>query len=408
MTEDFLAFLKWVILGIFLGVLIGLIGAAFSFCLTWVTAFRADNHWIYYFLPFGGVLIVWLYKVMGNSNDKGTNSALMAVRTGECFHMITAPLVFAGTVITHLVGGSSGREGAALQIGGSIGNKIGRLINLDEKDIHTITMCGMSAAFSSLFGTPVTAAVFSMEFISIGIMHYSAFVPCIVSAVTGKMVASYFGVEAENIALVNVPNIEPEFILKVTILSALCAAVSVLFCMTMENVSKLYKKYLKNTYLRAAVGGAIVFVAVCLMGGHKYSGGGMEIVERAVEGEAFVLAFLIKMILTALTLGAGFKGGEIVPTFFVGATFGNVASRVIGLFPGFGAGIGTVAVFCGVTNCPVSSLILSVELFGAEGFVFFAIACAVGYMLSGYTGLYSEQRIMYSKTKTQYINKKTL
>ncbi len=406
MVEDILAFLKWIILGVFLGVIIGFIGVLFHFCIDFATGFRINNTWIYFFLPVGGLIIAWLYKTFGNENDMGTNFAMVAIRTGDCMHLVTAPLVFIGSVITHLVGGSSGREGAALQIGGSIGNKIGRTIRLDEKDMHTITMCGMSAAFSALFGTPITAAVFSMEFISIGIMHYSAFVPCVAAAVTGKLVAGYFCVEPENILLSSVPEIKPEFLIKTTILAALCAFISILFCIIMHNVSKGYKKYIPNLYLRGTIGGFIILAATLLIGNYDYSGGGMNIVERAVEGDVFIFAFFIKMVLTALTIGAGFKGGEIVPTFFIGATFGNAVSRIIGLEPGFGAGIGTIAVFCGVTNCPISSIILSLELFGSEGFLFFAVACAVSYMLSGYTGLYSEQKIIYSKTKTEFIDKK--
>ncbi|MDD3571153.1 MAG: chloride channel protein, partial [Lachnospiraceae bacterium] len=371
-----------------------------------VTEIRKEYSWVLFLLPIAGIFIAWLYKIMAAENDRGTNFVLVSIRSEENIPLKTAPLIFISTVITHFVGGSAGKEGAALQLGSSISNKIGELLKLDGNDMHTMSMCGMSAAFASLFGTPVTAAVFSLEVVSIGIMPYSALVPCILAAVTGSLVASAFGVAPEKFVLRGIPTVGALSIGKVILLSVLCAFISILFCFIMKNVHHGYDKYIKSRYIKGFIGGAIVLALTLIIGNSDYNGGGMNIVENAIYGKVFIGAFLLKIIFTAFTLGAGFKGGEIVPAFFTGATFGNVVAKTIGLNPSFGAGIGMIAVFCGVTNCPISSLILSVEMFGTEEILFFAIVCGVSYMLSGYTGLYSEQKIVYSKTKTEFIDRK--
>lgn len=406
MIKDLKAFIKWIAIAVIVGILVGLVGVLFHFSIDSATQFRLEREWVLFLLPIAGIFIAWLYKVMAAENDRGTNFVLVSIRSEENIPLKTAPLIFLSTVVTHFVGGSAGKEGAALQLGSSISNKIGEIIKLDENDMHTMSMCGMSAAFASLFGTPVTAAVFSLEVVSIGIMHYSALVPCIIAAVTGSLVASAFGVAPERFLLSGIPSVGIFSIGKVIILSVMCAFISILFCFVMKKVHHGYDKYIKSRYMKGFVGGAIVLALTLIIGNSDYNGGGMNIVEHAIEGKVFIGAFLLKIIFTAFTLGAGFKGGEIVPSFFTGATFGNVVAGFIGLDPSFGAGIGMVAVFCGVTNCPVSSLILSVEMFGAEELLFFAIVCSVSYMLSGYTGLYSEQKIIYSKTRTEFIDRK--
>ncbi|MGE4214932.1 MAG: chloride channel protein [Anaerotignaceae bacterium] len=406
MIKDLKAFIKWIAIAVIVGVVVGVVGVLFHFSIDYVTEFRQANTWVLFLLPIGGIFIAWLYKAMAAENDRGTNFVLVSIRSEENIPIKTGPLIFISTVITHFVGGSAGKEGAALQLGSSISNKIGEVMKLDGNDMHTMSMCGMSAAFAALFGTPVTAAVFSLEVVSIGIMHYSALVPCILAAVTGSLVAAGFGVAPEKFVLSGIPTIGALSIGKVIVLSVLCAFISILFCFIMKKVHHGYDKYIKSRYTKGFVGGLIVLVLTLIIGNGDYNGGGMNIVEHAIDGKVFIGAFLLKIIFTAFSLGAGFKGGEIVPSFFTGATFGNAVAKIVGLNPSFGAGIGMIAVFCGVTNCPVSSLILSVEMFGAEELLFFAIVCGVSYMLSGYTGLYSEQKIVYSKTRTEFIDKK--
>ena len=398
-------FLIWSFIGAVIGAVVGVVGIIFHILLEEVTAFRMSHPWILFLLPLGGLVIAGLYHLLRMQNDRGTNLILIAVRVNEKVSLRLTPLIFISTIITHLLGGSAGREGAALQIGGSIGSFIGRKIKLDEKDERIITMCGMSAGFAALFGTPVAAVVFSMEVITVGIMHYSAIVPSIIAAITATGISMTCGVTPTSFTLESVPSLSPSGVGSVILLGMFCAGVSVLFCLAMETAGKYYKQIFKNGYIRIFVGGCIVVAITLLLGTRDYNGAGMDVIARAIAGEAEYPAFLWKILLTALTLGAGYKGGEIVPSFFVGATFGCVIGPWIGLPASFAAGTGMAALFCGVTNCPIASVILCVELFGAEGIAYYTLACAVSYMLSGYYGLYSEQKIMYSKMQPEFINK---
>lgn len=407
-----IGFLKWLIISILIGLIVGIIGTIFHFALEYATEFNHMYSWLILFLPLGGIIIVFGYKILGMSKDKGTNSILIAVRDNSELNLKTMFLVFISTIITHMFGGSSGREGAALQIGGCMSAQIGRIVKLDEKDARIITMCGMSAGFASLFGTPVTAAIFAMEVTSVGIMHYSAMVPCVISAIVGAEVALYFGIVPTHFNIISIsgmsaiPNLTLLNFLRVCVVAVLCAAISALFCIAMHKAHHYYRKLMLNKFLRIAVGGIIIIILTYLVGARDYNGAGIEVINRAFNGEAKPEAFILKLIFTALTLGAGFKGGEIVPAFFVGSTFGNVISKLIGLNPSFGTGVGLVAMFCGVTNCPITSIFMSVELFGSDGLIFFALACSISYLLSGYQGLYSEQKILYSKLKPVFIDKK--
>lgn len=395
--------LKWILLGSGMGLLLGAVGTLFYFCIESASYFRQQHSWIIWLLPLGGAAIALFYSAVGYRHDRGTNLVLLAVRDNEKMSIKHTVSIFVASVITHLFGGSSGREGAALQIGGSIGSQLGRTLRLDEDDKRILTMCGMSAAFSALFSTPIAAAFFAMEVISVGIFHYSAIVACVVSAVIANEFSSLFGVSSLK-AEVIFPKSNVEAYLKIVLLAILCALLSNIFCTTMKYASLGYKK-IKNHILRAVTGGIIVAFLTFLVGTHDYNGAGGDVIARAFTEPSRPEAFILKLIFTALTLCAGFKGGEIVPVFFVGATFGSVFADLIGMDCSVGASVGMIALFCGVTNCPIASILLSMELFGSEGIIFYAIACAIAFMLSGYQGLYSEQKILYSKVKTKYINK---
>ncbi|MCI5492548.1 MAG: chloride channel protein [Lachnospiraceae bacterium] len=399
--------IKWVIFSILSGLIVGLVATAFFFAMQSVTETRLAHPWLILLLPAGGVLIVACYKVLHDEHDTGTNLVLSAIHSGEEIPLRMAPLIFISTLITHLFGGSAGREGAALQLGGSIGNSLGRLFRFDEKDQHIMIMSGMSAAFSALFGTPMAAAIFSMEVVSVGIMHYSALVPCVVSSLVAHGVALFFGVSQEMFPINDVPAFTISSSVKLTILAICCALVSILFCIMLHGCEVLYKKYIKNPYLRAAAGGCIIIILTILVGNQSYNGTGIAIIEKCIDGTVRPEAFFVKMLFTALTLGAGFKGGEIVPSFFIGASFGCLFGNMIGFSPTMCTAVGMTAVFCGVTNCPITSLLISFELFGYDGMPFFLLAIAFSYMLSGYFGLYKSQKIIYSKFKTNYINKQT-
>ncbi len=413
--------LKWIIFAVLSGILIGFVGIAFYYGMDLVTGWRAQFPWLIFLLPGGGLAIVGLYHLLHNEKDTGTNLVLSAIHSNENIPLRMAPLIFVSTLITHLFGGSAGREGAALQLGGSIGNALGTLFRFDEKDKHTMIMCGMSAAFSALFGTPLAAAFFSMEVVSVGIMHYSALVPCVIAALVAHGIAVSCGAVPESFELGDIPAFTPQTAVLIGILAVLCALVSILFCVILHTAERFYQHFFRNTYLRAAVGGCIVIGLTFMIGiqdydntfmslfsSQTYNGTGFSIISQCFStGEVFPFAFLLKMLFTAATLAAGYKGGEIVPTFCVGAAFGCLFGNLIGLSPSLCAAVGMGAVFCGVTNSPVTSLLICFELFGFEGMPYYLIAIALSYMMSGYYGLYSSQQIIYSKYKTEYINRKT-
>lgn len=398
---------KWLMIAVLVGCITGAASTLFSFVLKSVTNCRKENEWMFYLLPVMGLIIVYLYEKFGK-DDGGTNQVLSTVRSQDDVPILSAPLIFISTALTHLAGGSAGREGAAIQLGGSIANQLGRWIHLDEEDRHVIVMCGMSAAFSALFGTPMAAAVFSIEVVSVGIMHYSALVPCVISALVAKGTASYFGIEAETFLLEHLPAFSLKNAVLTALLAILGALVSILFCIVLHQTDHLYKKFFPNRYVRIVTGGCIVIALTLLCGNRDYNGSGVAIIEHCMNGEVVVpWAFLLKIIFTAATLGAGYKGGEIVPSFFIGATFGYTFGNLIGFSPSLCTAVGMLSVFCGVTNCPITSLLISFELFGYAGMPFFLLSTALSYMLSGYYGLYLSQKIIYSKYKTEYINRKT-
>ncbi len=268
-------------------------------------------------------------------------------------------------------------------------------------------MCGMSAAFSALFGTPMAAAIFSMEVVSVGIMHYSALVPCVISSLVAQGVARYYGITPEHFSIELIPDFSIITASQTALVAVLCATVSVLFCIVLHNSERLYKKFFKNSYIRILAGSAIIIALTLLVGSQDYNGAGMFVIERCFENEYVPYAFLLKILFTALTLGAGFKGGEIVPSFFIGATFGCLIGNLLGFSPALCTALCMGAVFCGVTNCPITSLLICFELFGFEGMPYFLLSIAISYMLSGYYGLYRSQKIVYSKYKTEFINRKT-
>ena len=400
-----LSFLKWTLIALVTGAVGGALGAAFRWAINLVTDVRLTNPWLHYLLPAGGLIIAFLYRVTKLSGHADTNLIINSVREEGKVPILLAPVIFLATVITHLFGGSAGREGAALQLGGCIGSAIGRAVRLNEKDMHLSVMCGMSGLFSALFGTPLTATVFAMEVISVGVFYYSAFLPCIVSALTAFSITSLFGLEPAFYAITDIPQLNILNILTVAVIGIAAAVVSIIFCVALEQTHHFAAKYLKNEYLRTAAGGAAI-VLLTLICGFRYNGIGGEVIAEAVtQGRALPYDFILKMLFTVITIGFGYKGGEIIPTFFIGATLGATIAPLMGLPAGFGAAVGLVALFCAVVNCPIASIILSIELFGSKGLIFFAVALCVSYMLSGYYSLYSGQKIMYSKRRARYINR---
>lgn len=396
--------LKWMVLGGVIGLVGGIIGSLFHIGVDTATQMRLAHPWVLYLMPVGGLAIVGLYRLT-KTEGKGTNDIIASVHFGEQVPGLLVPVIFVSTVITHLCGGSAGREGAALQIGGGIGYQAGRLLRLGEKDLPLATLCGMSGVFAALFGTPLTATVFALEVISVGVLYYAGLVPCLTAALTGYLVSVLMGVPPTRFT-VTVPGLEVRTMLLVIVLALLCAVVSILFCRGLHGVEHLLKRTLKNPYLRVAVGAAVL-IGLTLLTNGDYNGAGMEVISRAMAGQADPWAWVWKLLFTAITIGCGFKGGEVVPSFFVGAAFGCVAAGWLGLPAGFGAAMGLVSVFCGAVNCPLASIILSVELFGSGDLLYFAMACSISYLISGYCGLYSSQTILYSKLRAEFINVRT-
>ena len=369
---------KWVLLGGVIGVAGGAVGSLFHIGVNYATAVRLAHPWILYLMPVGGLAIVGLYKLC-HLEGKGTNAIIESVHFGESVPILLVPVIFVSTVITHLC--------------------------LGEKDLPLATLCGMSGVFSALFGTPLTATVFALEVISVGVLYYAGLVPCITAAMAAFGVSALMGVEPTRFT-VSMPRVTLELMLPVVVLSILCALVSILFCKGLHWTEHLLTRSFRNPWLRVLAGAAILIVLSLLTNG-DYNGAGMDVIARALRGDVSGWAWLWKLLFTAVTIGCGFKGGEVVPSFFVGAAFGCFMGGLLGLPAGFAAAIGLVAVFCGAVNCPVASVLLSVELFGSAGAPYFAVACALSYLLSGYCGLYSSQTILYSKLRAEFINVRT-
>lgn len=398
-------FFKWLLVATLTGIIGGFIGSAFSLCITYANKLNSLYSWIIMLMPVCGVIIVTLYKAAKIEDDPGTNLVISSIRTKQKVPWIMAPLIFVSTVLTHLAGGSAGREGAALQLGGSIGAFIGRLLRLDTTDMHIVVMCGMSGLFSALFCTPITAAIFALEVISVGVTYYSALVPCFISAVISYFIAINLGLTPMRYNIDKViPDFNPITVMQVIGLAAACAVVSIIFCVAMKQSHKYAKRLFSNDYTRVLAGSALLLTFTLLAGCRDYNGAGAQIITDAIGGIAKPEAFAVKILFTSVTIACGFKGGEIVPTIFIGSTFGCVFAPLLGLDASFGAAIGCICLFCGVVNCPFASILLSVEVFGSQGLIFFAIGAGVSYMLSGYYGLYSSQKILYSKLKAEYIN----
>ncbi len=404
--RDLTNFFKWIFLAIITGLIVGGSSSVFAGCVREATAFRNSHLWIFMLLPVSGVLIVFMYRKMGR-DDRGTNQVLSTIKSKDDVPLRSAPLIFVSTILTHLTGGSAGREGAAIQFGGSIGNQIGRIIKLDEADHHVIIMCGMSAAFAAVFGTPMAAAVFAMEVVSVGVMYYTALLPCVIASLIASKFAAGIGVHPELFHITKIPELTVENGIKMAIIAAGCGLLSILFCIALKWTAIFYDRFLKNPYIRVVVAALVVIVITIFLNTSEYMGAGSDLISRAIEnGQARPLDFFWKLILTAVTMRAGFRGGEIVPSFCIGATFGCVAGSIFGISPSIAAACGMVALFCGVTNCPITSMLIAFELFGFSGVSYYLIAIAISYALSGYYSLYKDQTIVYSKYKAKYINKK--
>lgn len=399
-----LAFLRWTVLGAVAGVLCGLLGGAFALAIGGVTKVRGEVSWLIYLLPIGGLLSVAVYKLC-RTDGLNTNHVFAAVRSDKPVPILLAPAVFVGSVITHLLGGSAGKEGAALQIGGSISTVMAKALKMDERCRHIITMCCMGGLFSAVFGTPLGAGIFAIEVVTVGQICSAALYPVLVSALSAFGVSNVMGVHAERFHINELPEMHIANIWQPALIAIAVALVAALFCHCMHITHNLFAKYIGNPYLRIMAGGVIIILLTLIVGNNDYNGGGIDVIERIFhEGRVVPWAFALKILFTAITIGCGFKGGEIVPSFFIGATLGGTIALLLGIDPGFGAAVGMAAMFCGVTNCPLATCFLCIEMFGGEGTLFFALSTFISFLLSGYIGLYTGQKMLFSKLNEELLD----
>lgn len=393
MKNKFKSLSKWLGICLCLGALSGLLGAAFSHSVTWATAFRGEHAQLIFLLPFVAPLSVFLYKKL-RVEGEGTNQVLLAADGEHRLSWRLIPAVFLGSILSHLFGASVGREGAALQMGGGLSSLFARIFKLEKQDAKQLVYCGMAGLFSAVFGTPLAAALFALEVVFVGQIVFSAAVPALLTSLTAFAVARSLGVHPERFALTEVPQISLSVIAKFFIIVVAGALTSILFCYVLRWSSSAFKKWFKNAYFRIFVGGLLVLAATLLLKTNDYNGAGVHVIEQIFEGGNVVTyAFLVKILLTAVSVGAGFKGGEIVPTLFIGATLGAALASLLGLSLPFGAALGMISLFCGVTNCPLASLVLGLEMFSFKGGEYLLVAVAISFAISGKVSLYSAQKI---------------
>lgn len=403
-----LVFLRWAAIGMLIGIICGAVGGVFSMAVEWATQTRSRHPWLLYLLPLGGLGIAGLYRLLRLPLNVGTDKILTTVRTQEGVPVQLAPAIFLSTTMTHLLGGSAGREGAALQLGGSLGAKIGEMMHPGADGRRIFELCGMAALFSALFGTPLTATIFVLEMVEVGKFNDRALLPCLISALAAYLTAAFIGAPVEAFPLAGgLEEVHALSLLQAGGIGAACAGVAILFCVSMHKSGEWLKRLLPNDYLRVLAGGGAVILMTLLAGSQDYNGGGMQVILAALRGEARPCMFLLKLLFTAVSLGAGYKGGEIVPSFFVGTTMGCVLAPLLGFSPALGAALGLVGVFCGVTNAPLAAIMLSVELFGTEYLPLFGISAAVSFMLSGQYSLYHSQLFLQQKLIREEETEKT-
>lgn len=395
---------KWTLLCMLLGGIVGSISAFFLFSLEWVTMVRESNLWIIALLPVGGFIIGASYHYYGDSVVKGNNLLLEEFHSPKKiipFRM--APLVLFGTMVTHLFGGSAGREGTAVQVGGAIADRFTKLLKLSKSDRKILLIAGISAGFASVFGTPLAGGVFALEVLVLGRIRLDAIIPSFLAAVLADYFCDLWGVSHSHYAIAFVAEMNIQNLLWALLAGIIFGLVAMLFSKSTHFWTGLFKRVISYPPLRPVMGGVILAAVVYAMGTTKYIGLGLPMIADAFSENLNSYDFLLKVLFTSFTLGAGFKGGEVTPLFFIGATLGNVLIWFIPLPMGLLAGMGFVAVFAGATNTPLACTVMGIELFGIESGVFIAIACCTAYLFSGHSGIYGSQRI--GSPKNEGFNK---
>ncbi|MBM7604301.1 H+/Cl- antiporter ClcA [Metabacillus crassostreae] len=392
--------IKWTILAGFVGILAGSASALFLVSLEWAAQTREAYSWLLFLLPIGGMLVSFLYWKYGLNSAKGNNLIIeQATGAKESIPFRMAPLVLFGTIVTHLFGGSAGREGTAVQMGGAFSELVGKLFKLDAVDRKIIIICGISSGFGSVFGTPLAGTVFGLEVLALGLIKHEAIFPAFVAAFVGDFVTTAWGVGHHHYDIGAIPTLSILLLLKIILASILFGLTSTLFSQLTHWLKKQYTKIFPNPMIKSFVGGLVIIALVYLIGTRKYLGLGLPLIDDAFEGNVSPLTFITKLLFTSLTLGAGYQGGEVTPLFAIGSTLGSVLGEYLHVSIPFLAALGFIGVFCGATNTPIACFIMGIELFGSEASLYLFLVCIISYLFSGHTGIYTSQQIGVSKGK---------
>ena len=410
-----LQILRWMMIIIPVALVVGSLNAGFLWLLEWATQTRISTPWLIYFLPLAGLVIVYTYQKIGQNSDAGNNLIMDEIHEpGAGVPLRMGPLVLLTTVITHLFGGSAGREGTAVQIGGAATQGLAKLFKLNAQETRLVLIAGVAAGFGSIFGTPFTGAIFALEVLAIGRIKYDAIVPALLASLLADYVCSAWGAHHSLYRIDFVEHItffqqavpfDLLMLVKVAAAAIIFGLAGYLFSEITHVLKDVFKSVFNNPYITVVVGGIIVIVAVQLIGNHDYIGlgvyssreGGVSIMSAFNDNGALWYSWIIKLLLTAVTLAAGYKGGEVTPLFFVGATLGNVLAWVFNAPVDLFAALGFLAVFAAATNTPLACTIMGAELFGADYMAYFAIACFTAFYFSGHTGIYASQRVAVPK-----------
>ena len=384
--------LQWLVICVLIGLFSGSASALFLVALEWVTQIREYNNWIIWLLPIGGLIIGLVYHYYGASVTKGNNLLLEEYENPQQpvpFKM--APLVLIGTLITHVVGGSAGREGTAVQMGGAIADQFSNWFQLDKSDRKTILILGISAGFASVFGTPLAGALFALEVVYFSKINLKSVLFSFIVAYVAYYTVEFWQVKHTHYSIPSLPNINEINLLWTIGVGILFGLAALLFSRTTHFWSRLFSKYITYAPLRPLIGGTVLALIIFLIGTTKYIGLGVPEIVKAFSTPNESYDFLLKILFTGFTLGAGFKGGEVTPLFFVGATLGSALSVIVPLPIALLAAMGFVAVFSGATHTPIACTVMGMELFGIESGFFVGIACVVAYFASGSVGIYHSQ-----------------